>query len=278
MSAPSLDTRHLDLRIVPTAEVLLHERTDPERVRRLTAALIDANVLRNPPVVAQIQDGRFVVLDGATRTTAIRELGINHILVQVVDYGHNVDLNTWHHLLRPRAYETVIQALTHFPNADVVECSVEETHTLLSSKGAAAAVASADGKAYALSTPSQSQIAELLCNLVDLYGGFGEIYRIANEDLDVAIRASDDVRGVVLFPSWTPADIIAAATTPALLPAGITRHGIHGRALNVNLSLDMLSISAGLDSKREWLDAWLRKKMTARKVRYYHEAVFLFDD
>jgi len=278
MSATAIDTHNLDLRIVPTANVLLHERTDPARVERLVAALVDANVLRNPPVVAAIDGNRFVVLDGATRTTALRDLHLQDVLVQVVDYNSSVDLGTWYHLLRPRAYEAVISAVASIPNVIVEACTVQECHAMLASKAAVAAIASASGTAYAIVAKPLADTAAILCILVDLYGGSGEIYRIANDELDVAIRATDDVRGVVLFPSWLPSDIIAAATTPSLLPAGITRHGIHGRALNVNLSLDILSLGADLESKRAWLDTWLRKKMTARKVRFYHEAVFLFDD
>lgn len=279
MSTAIPESLHLDLRIVPLRDVLLHERTDSERVRRLMSSIVDSNVLRNPPIVSCIDDDRFVVLDGATRTTALRNLKIEHVVVQVVDYSDNVDLRTWHHLLRPSAYEAILQALPSIPHARVRPCSMDECHTSLGFNGAIAAVASFDdGSALLLETSEPDRTADTLCYLVDLYGGFGEIYRIANDELDTAIRASDDVRGVVLFPSWKPSDIIKAATTQSLLPAGITRHGIHGRALNVNISLDILSMNTDLVSKEQWLESWLRTKLTARKVRYYHEAVFVFDD
>jgi hypothetical protein len=86
------------------------------------------------------------------------------------------------------------------------------------------------------------------------------------------------VSGVVMFPAWTPNDISRAATSGDLLPAGITRHVIPGRALNVNISLDMLLLDAPRASKSAWLERWLSSKITARKVRFYHEAVFVFDD
>jgi hypothetical protein len=242
------------------------------------SAIVDSNLLRNPPIVSQIDGDRFVVLDGATRTTALRNLQIEHVVVQVVDYSDNVDLRTWHHLLRPSAYEAVLRALPTIPHVRVRSCSLGECHEVLGLGRAIAAIASADGSAFLLETSEPDRTAETLCYLVDLYGGFGEIYRIANDELDTAIRASDDVRGVVLFPSWKSSDIIKAATTQSLLPAGITRHGIHGRALNVNISLDILSMNTNLESKEEWLESWLRTKLTARKVRFYDEAVFVFDD
>jgi hypothetical protein len=66
---PALPTP--DLRFFAARDVLLHEEEDPERVERLVDRLRDEGVLRNPPVVAELGDGRVVVLDGANRVTAL---------------------------------------------------------------------------------------------------------------------------------------------------------------------------------------------------------------
>jgi hypothetical protein len=111
-----------------------------------------------------------------------------------------------------------------------------------------------------------------------LYGGFGEIYRIVHGDLIQTLERTDRVPSIVLFPSWTPSEIVRFARDGDLLPAGITRHVIPGRALNVNVSLDILSIDTPTTSANEWLDQWLTAKIKRKKVRYYHEPVFVFDD
>jgi hypothetical protein len=44
--------------------------------------------------------GKFLVLDGANRTSVFKALGISHIAVQVVDYFSNeVNLSSWNHLI-----------------------------------------------------------------------------------------------------------------------------------------------------------------------------------
>jgi hypothetical protein len=284
MATSKIDTRHLDLRIVPAHDVLLHELTDPERVRRLEQYLRDDNVLRNPPVVAEVQtpDGmRYVVLDGATRTTALRNAGCRDILVQVVPYGDDaeVTLEAWYHLLRHHAMDAVLDAMQRMEGAVVTTTNLEQAHAMLADRTAAAAIALTENDVRCIGTtdPSHDR-GPIIRSLVQHYGGFGEIYRIVNRDLLETIRSADDVPAVVIFPTWSPADLTRAALAGDLLPAGITRHVIPGRALNVNLSLDVLTFEAPCGEKNAWLQSWLTAKIMAKKVRYYHEPVFVFDD
>src|SRR5438067_5056667 len=90
-----------DLRLLSAEALVLHEHADEKRVARMEARLKADGYLKNPPIVAPIPGtGRFVVLDGANRTSALERLGCKHILAQVVDYkSDRVQLLTWHHLI-----------------------------------------------------------------------------------------------------------------------------------------------------------------------------------
>src|SRR5262245_40397122 len=90
-----------DLRIVPTEHLFLHEDVEPGRVERIVERLSQDQVLKNPIIVAELDDfGHYVVLDGANRSTALKQLGVRDALVQVVDYGDpEVKLDTWYHLV-----------------------------------------------------------------------------------------------------------------------------------------------------------------------------------
>lgn len=284
MATSKIDARHLDLRIVPAADVLLHEQTDPERVARLEQYLRDDNVLRNPPVVAEAETEagrRYVVLDGATRSTALRNAGCKDMLVQVVPYGDDSDvrLEAWYHLLRHHAMDAVLAALPSIDGAVVQQTTLEEAHARLADRRAAAAIAISEHDVRCIGTADpSSDRGPIIRALVAHYGGFGEIYRIVHQDLVDTIRGADDTPAVVVFPTWRPVDIVHAALQHDLLPAGITRHVIPGRALNVNLSLDVLTFDAPNEDKNKWLQSWLTAKIMAKKVRYYHEPVFVFDD
>ena len=67
---------------------------------------------------------------------------------------------------------------------------------------------------------------------------------------------------------------MALSQAGAVLPAGISRHVIPGRALRINVPID----NTPLEEKQAWLEAWLRQRRAGHGVRYYAEPTFLFDE
>jgi len=271
--ATSINGRELRLRFVPANEVLLHEETDPLRVDRLAAAIDALGVLKNPPIVAPTSDGRYVVLDGATRTTVLKMKGASDIIVQVVPYSDpGVDLEAWYHVLPDVEATNVLDfARTHTEMAHTA--SVDEARSALDERSAIAAIVNDDATAMLVHGN-----ASTLRQLVKVYGGAGEIFRIVHDDLVDTVRRMDRCPSVVMFPTFTPSEIDNYARSNELLPAGITRHLIPGRALNINVGLEHFTSTKPLAEKNEWLNEWLTSKIMAKKVRYYHEPVFVFDD
>src|SRR2546423_14572323 len=75
-----------DLRIVPINSLVPHEEHDAQRAEPLIQRIREAGTWLNPPIVAPMDDQRFVILDGANRHYALSALDYDYILVQVVDY------------------------------------------------------------------------------------------------------------------------------------------------------------------------------------------------
>lgn len=284
MANQRLEPHELHLRFVPADEVVLHEETDPARVNRIRASLDNDGVLRNPPIV-----GSGVVLDGATRTTALKMMGAKHLLVQQVPYGghQGVELQAWYHVLPTQAAKKVIAAVEggDHPASVVERTTLERASEALrdfrpGQEGRACAAIVRGEDDVLLLHPSGPDIStpHVLRELVGLYGGSGEIYRIVHDDLVSTVRSEAECPAIVMFPSFSPENIISSAKNADYLPAGITRHIIPGRALNLNISLHLLMASTPLEEKNTWLQDVITSKILARKVRYYHEPVFVFDD
>src|SRR5438552_295992 len=113
-------TEHIhmpDLRLLPAEDMVLHEHVDEKRVARLETRLRADGFLKNPPIVAAIPGTeKYVVLDGANRTSAVMRLGYPHLLVQVVDYNSDrVQLLTWHHLITGRKPDNFLQKIAEVP-------------------------------------------------------------------------------------------------------------------------------------------------------------------
>src|SRR5688572_29894343 len=68
----------LKLQVAPLAQVIPHEHYHGQRVAVLMARLTAEGKLINPPIAARYKD-KYVVLDGATRLTAMRQLGFPYI-------------------------------------------------------------------------------------------------------------------------------------------------------------------------------------------------------
>ncbi len=270
-----------DLRIVPSAALLLHEEYDPERVARLVISLGADGVLRNPPVVAALDGGMHVVLDGANRVTAMQQSGFPDQLVQVVDYDDPaITLDVWAHLIQdhgllvggpePHAEGLGARAWRLMP-PPAVRAGLEDG-TL------ACGIIDARG---ARGLPSGGGIAErvrVMSEIVAGYKGRTPIYRVQTTDMDALDREYGLVAALVLFPGLTKADIRAIARLPVKLPSGISRHIVPHRALRVNLDLGLLRSAEPAAAKQARLDQVIRARLLEHRIRHYPEATVLYDE
>jgi hypothetical protein len=65
-----------NLTIVPSENLVIHEKHDHQRTTPLIRGMKSTKIIRNPPIVAPLDDGtgRYMVLDGANRTIAIKKI------------------------------------------------------------------------------------------------------------------------------------------------------------------------------------------------------------
>ena len=287
-------TAHLgipDIRILPAEALVLHEHADPKRVARLANRLRVDGFLKNPPIVAPIPGTeRFVVLDGANRTSALMQLGTAHLLVQVVDYKTQVELLTWHHLVAGKSPEAFLQEITQVRGLVLYPTTIEQARQALDKRAilaylsiptnkAASSVYMIDGEPGTDHHGAEASTA-LLNAMVDTYKGDPQvtIYRVNSDELTDLSAYYDNVSGLVVFPSYTPDDILALAEAGTKVPTGITRHIISHRALRVNVPLAILESDQLLSEKNAWWRDQLKSKLATNQIRLYQESTYLFDE
>jgi hypothetical protein len=264
------------LRVIPLDQCVLHEETDGARVARLSARLAVDGVLRNPPIVGRHASFEpLIVLDGATRVTALRAMGMPHVVAQVVDYDDDaIQLQTWSHILSGLSLDALCAALAGEPALAAQPCIPYAAENALAHRETLAYLAGGDGRCFAL-----GQSADIITRSVALrqlfaaYAGRATIARLPPSEWPARL---DEQRAsvAVVYPAYTKRDIVALAQAGAVLPAGITRHLIPGRALRVNVPIDQTSLA----EKQAWLDGWVRDRQAGHGVRFYAEPTFLFDE
>jgi hypothetical protein len=273
-----------DLRIVPMDTLVPHEEHDAQRSEPLIARIREAGVWLNPPIVAEMGDGRFVILDGANRHFALRSLGYPHILVQVVEYeSEDVRLETWHHIVSGVSWFELLRHIHEIEGLNVDTCDLLSARAALARRDALAYVVLRDEAANLMraEAPAASldQRNHLLRSIVDTYKRSGILNRVTTDRLSAARRLYPDAVAIIVFPHYEPVEIVVAAREGAHLPPGITRHLIHGRALRLNYPLAVLrDESRSLAQKNADLQHWIQERMAAKRIRYYAESTYNFDE
>ena len=289
-----------DLRILPLEYLVPHEKTDPRRVNPLTERLKSESVLVNPPIVAPFgrNDPRFVVLDGANRTSAFRALEVPHIVAQVVNYSQ-VQLNTWHHIITSCDFETLMEQLHTIQGMKLSEDDLMSARARLARREAIAYISYGDAvndvthafdhdsdhdirqlsPAIVLCcADSTGQRTELLNQLVELYEGCSKVQRTTSDNIADARQSYPDASALVVFPRYEPAEILDIARRGQHVPAGITRHVLPVRALRLNYPMDILRSDEPLARKQGHLTEWIYERVQSRRVRTYSEPTVMFDE
>jgi hypothetical protein len=265
------DARLPDLRVVASGDLLLHEDCDPLRVERLGQALEADGVLRNPPVVAPLEGGQYVVLDGANRVTALRQAGYADQLAQVVDYDDpSVTLEVWSHVLA--------EDIAPSRGGSWRVMALDAIHAGLEAGSLGCGVVTDSGARGLVTAPDLAVRVEAVAGVVSGYKGRTQIYRVQPAPFESLRRQYGRVGALVLFPQFGKAAIRDIARLPVKLPSGVSRHIVQNRALRVNLDLALLRAAVPAQEKQARLAELIARRLVEHRVRRYPESTVVFDD
>ena len=273
------------LRLVPPDRVLFHEHPEEARTKRLLERLRREQRLRNPPIVAPLDATRFVLLDGANRVSAFRDLGYPQVPVQVVDYADPaIQLKGWHHLLMEGGGLDLLDAYAAIPGVRCERVEPAALGALLEHRQAYAALVDATGTNWGL-FPRDGTVVELhawvavLRAVVGAYEGRAKLERIKWADFaDLPPAVERVAHQLCLFPFFTKPELMRLVSEGVMIPTGITRHLVRGRALGLNLELEFLS-RLGTDAERDThFRAFVDRLEVEGRIRLYEESVFILDE
>ena len=267
----------LSIYFVPLDKVILHEQTEPRRVERLVNRLVDEKILANPPIVARMADN-YVVLDGATRVTALKQLNFPHILVHVVSPENGLGLQTWLHIIRSLEVGPLFNLLQKLPELVLKEISPQDLEDEALKQGGLCYIYTVEDRVFLVYPAAGVSEAAALNKLTELYMEAGVITRTLESDFAKLRVEFPDITALVVYPKYTIAQILEIAQAGQVVPAGITRFIIPGRVLRVNVELDYLKADLPLSEKNEWLRQFVIDKLKTNRARYYAEPVYLLDE
>jgi hypothetical protein len=273
-----------NLHIVPVGQLMPHEWHDEQRAKPLIERLRASGVLRNPPIVTPMGDGsgRHMVLDGANRVTAFGQMGMPHVLCQVVEASDpGLELKTWNHVLWGWEPEELLAAIRSIEGIRLREIDPEikrpqkrwPIKTLVW-------LQTPDGQAYiARSVPSDlAGRARELAEITRSYIEKTQLDRTTAQRISEVDGVYENLTAVVVYPPFTVAEVLELCAGGVLLPPGVTRFTLSPRALRVNYPLEALAANKSLAAKNEALERWVNERAARKGIRYYAEATVLYDE
>lgn len=268
-----------DLKIVPISDIQLQEYVQKNRVKKLAEEIEKEGILRNPPIVTNFINGTYMHLDGANRITAIQLLKYQSCLVQVVDYSDpsHVRLMSWSHLICVDEH-TFIASILKMKDLIIRESSSYH-HKMLLNPRLVCLIMFKDGVVREV-TSTQSALEKVVNSIgqiVSLYENT-QVERVfssspwSHASIITRFKRHSDDNVFIVFPNFSPSQVISLVDQNILMPAGLTRHVVYRRKLNVNMPLEFLNIQP-VEKANEALQKFLQH----RSVRLYEEPVIYFE-
>ena len=271
------------LQIVAVANLVLHEHHDQQRTPPLIKNLQASGFLRNPPVVVRMQkqSDHYMVLDGANRVSAFRELAIPHILVQVIDPEvDQVELNAWNHVIWGISPDDLFNCIHTLPDVYLQPSRPSQSFQDLMDIHSLASLHLPNKKVFSVFTTLVDILDRIksLNEMVHRYCDTADVDRTSVYEIESICDLYEDLAGLVLLPGFSLLEVLSVVEAGFLMPPGSTRFKIAPRVLHVNYKLDELASSTSLAEKNIKLREHLCACLASKCVRFYAEPTFLFDE
>jgi hypothetical protein len=271
------------LAILPLHSLVIHEYHDDTRTQPLIDKIQASGIFTNPVIVSPLHDhtARYMVLDGANRTTACRKMGFQVILAQVVEPDDlGFETQTWNHVVWDLTPEDFLAPIQAIPGLTFKPATAEQAYDTVINHQGLAAVHLPDGSVWEVHAPAGNIIARnhYLNAIADTYKGRGRMDRTAHRTVEGLLKLYPALSGLVFMPKLRIRHISYLVSQGHRLPAGVTRFTISPRALRVNYPLERLTSGKSLEEKNDELHEFIKQRVAGKGVRYYAEETVMYDE
>ncbi|MFH1219620.1 MAG: hypothetical protein V1694_04130 [Candidatus Eisenbacteria bacterium] len=283
---------HLEIGKLPSIQViamnslLLHEDPDPTRSGPLAERIAADGCLRNPLIAARDHGtATHLLLDGANRLEALRALGARCVVIQDVDLDdEGLVLSTWHHAVEGLSGAAIAKRLrraSRVSKVSPIRARLTRQHDFIPTftGDAACSILLPTGAAFVIRTGlSATDRLDAARAVTDALKDARNVDRVSYTNLDDLRRNYPRFSALICYRGFTKRDILEFALSGKKCPSGITRFGVPKRAVSLSVPLAFLKDSRSLAAKKTALERVLRRKIRERKIRFYQEPTFHFDD
>jgi hypothetical protein len=269
-----------DLKIMPIKDIIFHEEPDLERSSTLKIFIQKEGKLKNPPVVAYYEGyDHYILLDGANRITALKELDVKDVLVQQLDlFDPDLLFLHWHHAVEKFTrgeFPNKLNKIQYINMENTTRNEIDFQHD----GQQLCQIQFANECVYSINTDGDLfRKVDILNEITNIYRGFAYMDRVSYTNLAHLREHYPDFCALVCFKKFTKEELIQIVQNNKKLPSGITRIILPKRALRLNVPLDILRFEAPIEEKNHWLQERINLQVKDKSIRFYYEPAFLFDE
>lgn len=285
-SEPSIFQEFPTFEIIPIDKAIPHEFHDPSRTPPLIKKLRTSGVMINPPLFSPFDDdsGLYMVLDGANRVFAFKEMGFPHILAQTIPADSDLlKLSSWNHVIWDMATSTLIKSLKVIPNISLIEKEEKKENDDMNERienSVIASIHTPDDRKFLITTKKKkkNECISIMIAVMNAYKPTARFDRIPLGTIEAVEGLYEDITAIISYPQFHIYEVFEFCKAGILLPSGITRFRITPRVLKINYPLDELASEKNLEEKRNNLHTWIQKRLSQKGVRFYAESTLIFDE
>ncbi len=278
------------MEIIPIKDIVVHEEFDPSRSSSLIKKLKKSNLFTDPIIVASLGEGKYLQLDGMNRINCFKKLGFKYILCQIIDYNNQeeFELSSWIHIFRAKR-EDFFKHIKKDKSLIIKKADIEQIGPrYIKEQDFGRLVTVVDKEAGSFLVMTAGNFIEKIKRMNYIVSFYQDSINRAilpfpmtsrnirlffYEHPDLNFYDHPDANLMVVFPNLTSQQIIKVVHDGALVPAGITRHFVKDRCLNVNISLSFFDNKKSVGQLNKELDKFLLKKV----LRIYEESTVHFE-
>lgn len=271
--------------MVPLSNLVLHEAVETRRAEAVRTGMERSGVLTDPIVAARAPDGRWLVLDGAHRTTALAALGVSAAVIQPMpvlgldprsatpvptahagDAGEGGDVGEAAAQLAGWAHDVA--------GIDPAEFGAGAGTDLATPAAGTAVVATVEAAGRTVVIRSAADLASRLAAMWTLAGRYAAMPYTRRQPGDPV--AGPATTRITWAPA-RPADLMGLAELGATFPAGVSRFVVRGRVLGVRVPLAELTAAAPAGVVNDVRADRLLSRLGRLPVRLYQEPVWVVE-
>lgn len=255
--------------------LIFHEEPDIFRVKELIDELSESGILNHPPVVMNVNNfGKKIIIDGANRITALQKMGLKRIIVQEVNIPEpRLKLDRWHHVLE-KIHPSI---LLDFANS-IDGLKLKKSSSITSHKYLFCIRFSENNFYYAFGYDDLIKQIRQLKKFTECFKNHSYRDRVSYTNLNYLRNNYRRFSALIMYRPLTVDQVVRTALKGVTLPSGITRFLLPKRALHCNIRLDFLQKEISLDEINQEFDDFITNKIRNKRIRFYREPTFHFDD